>query len=164
MTRLTALVTSGIALCVTQQPGSAQILGEWRLVHSDSAFDYLVTDRGFALESTDLDGARIHRAVASRMLVRYLNAERTDLLRTRRAAGLTTAGYDGYASSTYVMAVRCVRRELWVTETVDYADDGTVLERRRAQPDGKTGPEGWSETAAGAVLDWACRKAGGGGR
>lgn len=164
MTRLIALLISGIGLCVAQQPLAAQILGEWRLVHSDSAFDYLVTDRGFAHESTGLDGARVHRAVISRMLVRYLDPERTHLLRTRREAGLATTGYVNYASSTYVVAVRCVRRQIWITETVDYADDGTVLDRRQAQPDSETAPEHWSENASGAVLDWACRKAGGGGR
>jgi len=164
MTRLTTFIASAITVLTARQPVDAQILDEWRLVHSDSSFDYLVTDRGFAHVSTGLDGTRVHRAVSSRMLVRYVDATRADLLATRREAGLPTAGYDAYASSTYVLAVHCVRRELWVTETVDYDDGGTVLDRKQADEGSTSRPHGWSADAIRAVLDWACRKAGGAGR
>jgi hypothetical protein len=145
-----------VALAFAGQPLTAQILEEWRLLHSDTAFDYLVTDRGFSHTRTEVDGTRHFRVVASRMLVRYVDRTRTALVVRRGEAGRPVRGYTDYASSTYILDIDCMKSLITVREAADYADNGVVLDRMRWEDDAGE-PVDWPRSATSAVTSWACR-------
>jgi len=143
---------------VTPVDSSAQILGDWQIVHSDSAFDYLVTPRGFGPADPDRYGPRVLRVTASRMLVRYIDRTRLQISAARRRAGARVEGYGRFASSTFLLDVDCTTRDVAIIEGTDFDDDGEVLERRR--PDRRSGPtiDGWPEDGMDRLIDWACTR------
>lgn len=141
---------------VTAAAARAQVLGDWQIVYSDSAFDYLVTPRGLGPADPDRYGTRVLRVTASRMLVRYIDRTRLRISAARGRAGAPIAGYDRFASSTYLLDVDCAARTAALIEGTDFNDDGDVLARTRL--DRRMGPtiDGWTADGMERLIDWAC--------
>lgn len=133
-------------------PAGAQLLDGWSLLHSDSAFDYLATERDLVRS-----GPGVFRVVTSRMLVRFIDGTREDLAMARLRSGRDSTGYHRFVSGTYLVDVSCDRRRVATVETVDFHEDGLVLSRR-ADPAPGWAPsvEDWPQRASDRLIVWAC--------
>jgi hypothetical protein len=136
--------------------GTAQVLGDWQIVYSDSAFDFLVTTRGFGPADPDRYGPRVVRVTASRMLVRYIEPTRVRITAARERVGAPVEGYGRFASSTYLLDVDCDQRSVALIEATDFDDDGTVLSRTRPDRRLSRTVDGWTPTAIDRLTRWAC--------
>jgi len=134
--------------------GRAQVLEDWRMLHTAKSFDYLVTERGFGVP--DSTNPTVFRVTASRMLVRYVDEARTRMEAERAAAGLRVAGYERFASTTWLLDISCRDRTIVVIETTDWDDDGHVLDRIRPTPRARDAIGDWEPRATRALLDWTC--------
>jgi hypothetical protein len=146
---------------LTQPSAHAQVLDDWIMLHSDSSFDYLVTERGIGV--LDSAGA-VRRVTVSRMLVRHADDARTRIVAEREAAGAQTAGYASYISSTYILNVGCDSRTVALVETTDFDTDGRVLSRNRVDPVHGRRVAGWEARAADRLVQWTCARSASPGR
>lgn len=136
----------------------AQVLDDWYILHSSEAFDYLVTDSGFGERDSTEQGPRALRVTASRMLVRYVDETRVAIVQDRTARGMVSPGYNGFASSTYLLDVTsCDGRALVsVVEITDYDSRGQVLSRTRPESRWAAAVAQWDDAATARLIDWAC--------
>lgn len=154
--KLFGLFVSALAILSHPQSGKAQDLAGWSMIHASSSYDYLVSLESVVRDPSAGDSAPPVRLYLSRMLTRQVDLERSTMVSQRREAGLSSEGYQRYASTTEVVELRCAERQLRLGSSTDFDADGRMLaespgsarwQRVSAYPD---------SLAMNALLEWAC--------
>ena len=160
--RVRRVLLTGAAMAMGAVSASVPLAGQaltgWRTVHIADEYDYLMS-----LESitpiADADGVdEIIGVHLSKMLVRLVEETRPQVSAARRAAGRPTDGYDAYASSTDVLWIKCEERAISIRQTIDFASDGSTLDRWEPAPVWQGLSKFRGAPAVLATFDWICNR------